>query len=190
MKLKILSFALALFTLASCTQEQVEQKLGLREQTTKKLSEMAAAGKLSTVEYTITKMVKASDDSTWKIGDRKILFSCNAYLEGGIDMARYDASKVIIDETTKSISLTLPKAELISFNMPYNEVKLQYEKVTGLRTTFGADERNHALQLGESSIRKSVEELGILADAEKNARQFFTSMLKQLGYQTVTVKFE
>ncbi len=42
---------------------------------------------LATVEYTISKVVKASDNKTWyKIGDRKILITCEATVKAGIDM--------------------------------------------------------------------------------------------------------
>ena len=34
-----------------------------------------------------------------------------------------------------------------------------------------------------------AENLGILKDAEENARLFFESLLKQVGFETVTVKF-
>ena len=43
---------------------------------------------LATVEYTVTKIVKANDDKTWyKLGDRKILMSCSARIKAGIDLS-------------------------------------------------------------------------------------------------------
>lgn len=43
------------------------------------------AAELGTVEYTITKVVKADDNADWyKFGDRKILFTVKATMKAGI----------------------------------------------------------------------------------------------------------
>lgn len=155
------------------------------------MSQMSDVAELGSVEYTVTKIVKASDDASWyKIGDRKILFNCTAYLKAGIDMSKFDGSKVQIDEEKKSVVLTLPKAELLAFNIPPEKAVLAYENVSIFRSNFTAADRNHLLQLGEKNIREDVPHLGILKDAEKNASDFFKALLGQLGFEMITVKFE
>ena len=58
---------------------------------------------LATVEYMVTKIIRASDDQTWyKIGDRKILMSCEASVKAGIDMSAIKEENISIDG--KSIS--------------------------------------------------------------------------------------
>ena len=59
------------FIFTSCG-ESIEEKMN------KKLGEMSELTELGTVEYTISKIVKANDNSFYTIGDRKILFSCKA----------------------------------------------------------------------------------------------------------------
>ena len=173
----------------SCSK-QVEQ-ISLEKKLSEKMSQMTDVAELGSVEYTVTKIVKASDDKTWyKVGDRKILFNCTAYLKAGIDMSKFDGSKVQIDEEKKSVVLTLPKAELLAFNMPPDKAKLAYESVSTFRSNFTAADRNHLLQLGEKNIREDVPNLGILKDAEKNASDFFKALLGQLGFEMITVKFE
>lgn len=174
----------------SCNKTKELPKISLMDETNEKVETLVSAGELSTAEYTIEKIIKANDCSNWKIGDRKILFSCKAYLEGGVDMADYDASKTKIDETAKTIEMTLPKVKLLSFNMPIEEVKMKYEKVTGLRFKFSAKDRNKVLQQGEADIKNDIENIGIITDAKNNAQLFFTSMLKQMGYKQVIIKFE
>lgn len=152
---------------------------------------MSEVAELGSVEYTVNKVVKASDDPSWyKIGDRKILFNCTAYLKAGIDLSKLDASKIQINEEKKSVVITLPKAELLAFNMPPEKSVLAYENVATFRSKFSAADKNHLLQLGEKSIRDDVPNLGILSDAEKNASSFFKSLLSQLGFEIITVKFE
>ena len=152
---------------------------------------MAEVAELGSVEYTVTKVVKASDEAEWyKFGDRKILFKCTAYLKAGIDLSKLDASKIIINEEKKSIIITLPKAELLALNMPPDKSVLAYENVATFRSNFSAKDKNRLLQLGEQSIRNEVPNLGILNDAEKNSSSFFKSLLSQLGFELVTIKFE
>ena len=175
---------------ASCS-EQTAEEISLEKKLSEKMSQMSDVAELGSVEYTVTKIVKASDDASWyKIGDRKILFNCTAYLKAGIDMSKFDGSKVQIDEEKKSVVLTLPKAELLAFNMPPEKAVLAYENVSTFRSNFTAADRNHLLQLGEKNIREDVPNLGILKDAEKNASDFFKALLGQLGFEMITVKFE
>lgn len=182
--------AVTMLLAVSCTNQDTG-KTSLEKKLNQKMSEMSEVAELGSVEYTIEKVVKASDDAEWyKLGDRKILFKCTAYLKAGIDMSKFDATKVSINEEQKSIVLTLPKAELLSFNMPPEKAVLAYEKVATFRSNFSASDRNKLLQLGEKDIREDVPNLGILADAEKNASSFFKALLGQLGFEMVTIKFE
>ena len=175
---------------ASCSMLGLE-KVSLEQKLSKKMSQITDVAELGTVEYTVTKVVKASDDECWyKIGNRKILFDCTAYLKAGIDMSKFDVTKVQVDEEKKSVVVTLPQAELLAFNMPPEKAKLVYENVSTFRSNFSAADRNHLLQLGEKNIREDVPNFGILKDAEKNASDFFKAMLGQLGFETITVKFE
>lgn len=177
------------FKLASKVKGAPE--LTLKQKMNKKMSEMTEMAELGTVEYTVTKVVKAEDNAKWyTVGDRKILFKCTAYLKAGIDLSKFDASKVQINETDKTVVVTLPKAELLSFNMPPEMADLTYEKVSKTRFNFTAKDRNILLQQGEADIRKDVPNLGILQEAEKNASAFFRTMLGQMGFESVTVKFE
>jgi len=168
-----------------------EPTVTLEQKLSQKMAEMTEVAELGSVEYTVTKVVKASDDPSWyKVGDRKILFNCTAYLKAGIDLNKIDMTKVVVDEEKKSVVLTLPKAELLSLNMPPDKSTLVYENIATFRSKFTTAEKNRLLQLGEKSIRNDVPNLGILADAEKNTSSFFKSLLAQLGFEIITIKFE
>ena len=149
------------------------------------LTEMAELG---TVEYTISKIIKASDEAFYTIGERKILFSCCATMKAGIDLKDFSAENVKID-SDKEVTVTLPAPKVLAFNMPSEQVKLEYEKVGALRFDFTAEERNKLLKQGEEAILADAENLGILADAEKNAKAFFEAMLKQIGFEKVNINF-
>ena len=178
--------AIACLMFSSCDKENVT----LGNDTNAKMEELKATGELSTVEYTIEKVIKAEDCSKWKLGDRKILFACKAYLEGGLDLTQYDASKTVIDEANKSIVMTLPKPTLLSLNIPVDEIEKKKKKSSGLRFKFDSKERTQILQQGENDILEDIKNMGILQDAEANATLYFTSLLKCIGYRNVTIKYE
>ena len=165
-------------------------QVSLADSAREKMSSLCSAGQLSTAEYTVEKVIKASDCAWWKVGDRKILFSCRAYLEGGIDLAKYDPAKTVVDEGSKAITIVLPKPELLSFNMPADEIQLKYTKVTGFRMNYSATERTDVLRQGEADIRADIPNLGILDDAETNATTYFTALFKQLGFKEINIKYE
>jgi hypothetical protein len=143
---------------------------------------------LATVEYTISKVVKANDNKTWfKIGDRKILLTCQATVKAGIDMKAINENDITIKDN--EISLTLPNAKIISFNMPAENIKVVYEASGLFRQDFNAAEKEELLVQGESQIQQQIETLGILKEAEKNATLFFENFLKQAGYEKVTINF-
>lgn len=153
---------------------------------------MTATGELATVEYTVSKIIKAKDCTWWKIGEKRVLFKCRAYLQAGVDMGAYDDSQTRIDSAAMAISVTLPKPKILSCRMPFDEIMLVENEATGFRHQFSAEERQLLLQQGEQAILADVDsgKYAILADAERNARVFFERMLTRLGYKSVTVKFE
>lgn len=186
MKVKALCSIILLMMLGACNN--MEQNSSEPKTQMKDLTELAELG---TVEYTITKNVKANDNQAfYKFGDRKVLFSVKAFMKAGIDLKGFSNDKVKVDETDKSVTVTLPKASILSLNLPPEDAKVVYESVGTFRGKFSAADRTALLQQGEKAIMESVNELGILDEAESNARQFVKAFFKQAGFDNVTVNFE
>lgn len=155
---------------------------------------------LGTVEYTVTKVVKVDQNgdlehlfdgkfnmNKLKIGDRKMLFSTKATIKAGIKLTP-ENYYVSIDEDAESVSLTLPKAEILSFDMKSEDSKLEYEQVSATRFDFNNIERQGFLKEAEAQIRAD-KSINILADAEVNAEQFFRTMLSQMGFEKIEINF-
>lgn len=172
--------ALAALMLVGCTSKE--------EMLKQRVQSMAESAELGTVEYTVKKIVKCNDKQTFSIGDRKILFQSTAYLKAGVDLAGFTADNVKIDG--KSVTVTLPHAKLLSFNMPAEETETVFEHYGFFRSRFDAEDQNYILQLGEKDIREDVPNLGILEDAEQNVKEVFTAMLSQMGFESITINFE
>ncbi len=176
--MRALTLLLLVSLFFSCQREnKVNEVFALRE-----MSELA------TVEYLVTRIIRASDDQTWyKIGDRKILMSCEASVKAGIDMEAIKEENVSIEG--KSISLVLPKAHLISINIRPENIKVEYQETGIFRDEFSSAERDQLMAQGEAQIRKSVDSLGVIQTAETNASIFVSNYLKQLGYDRIHIRF-
>lgn len=172
-----------LFVSLSCNNNQKQLEIRTK-------SELKSLSELGTVEYVVSKIIKADDNATWyKFGDRKILFSCKASLKAGIDLSELVEDSIKINAAQKSISLVFPKAKLLSFSMKPNDVRLVYEKTAITRFPFSNAERDMIMAQGEEDIKNNISELGILTDAENNAQLFLEAFLKQAGYSNIKIRF-
>ncbi len=141
---------------------------------------------LTTVEYTISKVIKADDKATWyKIGDRKIVMSVMAYAKAGIDLSK--VSKENINQKNGTIQIQIPQANLVSLSIPPEEIQQEFTAISGLRTNFNNEEKNNLLIQAEKNIRSSLDSIGILKKAESNAIFFIENFVRKLGYQKINV---
>jgi len=143
----------------------------------------------ATAEYVITKVVKASDDQTWyKIGDRKILITCEARVKAGIDFSTMDTRYVSIME--KSISIQLPPPKIISVNIPPEKIKVAYQDIGTFRSEFSVSEQNALMVQAEKQVLAKSSELGILEEAKANTRAWLTGYLANLGFEQIDIQFD
>ncbi len=154
-----------------------------------KAMSIKALEQLATVEYIVTKVIKANDNKTWfKLGERKILMSCKASIVAGIDLSKVNEEQVKVDG--KTVYITLPHAELIALSIKPEDVKVEYEGVSPFRSSFTIAEKNDLAAQGERSIRRSVDSLGVLQTAELNANLVVTNFLNKLGFEKVVISYD
>jgi hypothetical protein len=164
----------------SCGKKNAEEKPGIL--TLREMSDLA------TVEYTVTKVIKASDNKTWfKVGDRKILMSCEAHIKAGIDMSAINKNSFTI--TDKNIEVLLPAPKIISVSLPAEGIKMEYEETGIFRDKFKSQDRDALARQAEQQIRNSIDSLGILNQAKVNTSMFVTNFLKRLGYQNISITY-
>ncbi|MEO7264095.1 MAG: DUF4230 domain-containing protein, partial [Ferruginibacter sp.] len=143
---------------------------------------------LATVEYTVTKIIKANDNKTWfKIGDRKILMSCEAHIKAGVDMSSITAKDFKIDG--KQIEVQLPEPKVISLSIPAETIKVEYQDISLFRDPFKNAERDKLAVQAEAQIRNSIESLGILQQAKINGSLFVNNLLTRLGYEKIIITY-
>jgi hypothetical protein len=164
-----------------CKKEKTDPKLSVLEM--KEMSDLA------TVEYTITKVIKASDNKTWyKIGDRKILMSCEAFIKAGIDLSAITQQDITIND--KSISIHLPQPKIISLHIQPEKIVVEYEETSGFRTNFSAANRDELVKQAEGEITNSINSLGIIEQSKVNTTAFIRNYLVQLGFENINLNFD
>lgn len=171
---------LLLLFAAACSKKSDEQK-GI-------LFSLREMSDLATVEYTVTKIIKANDNKTWfKIGDRRILMSCEARIKAGIDMSSITEKDVTIEG--KNIKLILPKPKVISLSIPAQLIKVEFQDVSLFRDPFKTTERDQLAAQAETQIRNSIDSLGILQQAKINTSLFVNNLLVWLGYENTGISY-
>jgi len=142
---------LTIFMVPGCSERVPE------DTTQREIEAISQMRELSLVEYRVRKIVKANDEGEWyKIGDRKILLSCTAYLKAGIDLSGFSAENVDINRLDGSVTVTVPHAKLLSLDMPASEIREEYDHVTMLRHSVSAEGRNALLRHGAGRQRGYV----------------------------------
>ena len=160
-----------------------------KDRTNEVLLMVKQTGQLVTAEYTLRKIIKAEDNKTWfKIGNRKILMSCEALVKAGFNLQNLTQKNIqVVDD---SISLLLPPPQFFSLNILPERIKIEYQEVDILRDPFSAAERENLLAQAEVSIRQTVDSLGILQTAGTNGVLYFKSLLQAAGFTKVHVHYQ
>ncbi len=181
---KLVFFLLLCVLYVSCQQKQQQPDLS------QLILSLKETGELVTTEYTLTKVIRASDDQTWyKIGDRKILISCEANLKAGISLQ--DVSKDnFVKENDTTLRITMPHAKLFSLSIPPDKIQVAYQEIGTFRDPFTASEREQLVAQTEPQIKSLVASLGILQNAETNATVFIKHLFQQAGFREVNITYQ
>lgn len=187
MKRKILCLLLVVFC-ASCGNSIKLEEEDLEKLTRGKLTELSELG---TVSYNVTKIVKGSKEGRKAIlGKKSILYSITATLKAGIILKDLPSENVIIDVNKKKVTLIIPHAKLLSMSIAPNDVEKIEENTGWLRKKFNHIEKQEIIVKGEDDIKNDLDKIGIINDAERNAKLFLESLMKNIGYKEVIVEFK
>jgi hypothetical protein len=179
----VLPLIALMFLLYACEEKVPE------ENPINKILKIKELSDLATVEYTVTKIIKATDDSTWyKLGDRKMLMSCDAKIKAGVSLSEITDKDIVVNGT--AVSLQLPAAKILYINIPPESVVEQYAEIDLLRAEFSIAEKNAFLQVAEKDVNNTVKELDILATAEKNTKTIIESWLSIAGFKNIAISFK
>ena len=122
---------------------------------------------LVTEEYYFTEVLtnKKVVSFLFPVGEESYMVSYDGYIPAGIDFSKIGAA---VDEETRTITISLPEAEMKDPVIDYESVQILSEKHT-IFTDFSEEERNKAILEFQEHARKKALEKGILKRADENA---------------------
>jgi hypothetical protein len=172
-------FYILLFLLSACGEDKAIRK--------DRVMEIKDLGELSTIEYTIGKLIQMdqSDSDWYKWGDRKLLINTRATVKAGVDLKKLREDDIKIKGNT--VEITLPAAEYTSFSMDPNYTRTEVESISGFRDGFTQKEKNNFMKQGEEAIKRDLVELNILEEARVNAEDIVRDFYHSLGFEKVIV---
>lgn len=149
-------------------------------------------GILTTQEYYFTDIVTYESTKTWL--NFSLPFTESSYMASydGVVTVGIDFTKITIESNdfTRTITVSLPEAELISTEIDYDSFRLYSEK-TGFANPISVSDVNDSLkELKQRAETKAIEK-GILTKGNESAKvlieNFINSILEGKGY---TITFE
>lgn len=173
-------------------QKIVEKEITISGETIR--AGMANIGKLCTAEYHFTHVERV--DSSREINGFTIpfttatfIYSYDGTITAGIDFAEIRVEK---DEGTKTISVTLPEAQIISSDVDEDSFELYDEKNNLFNPIRVTDVADSFADLKKAEEQEAIED-GLLEKARSNARMLVENFLRgsyDVGKYEIKVEFE
>ena len=177
-----LTLLILMALLCACCSMQGDEAQRRQAVAQQRLARLQEESRLIFVEYTLREICGSKDQTVWRVfGDKEVLYSLTAHVTAGMETSKIqpDALAIASDST---VVLSLPHCQVFDVNIPNNEVRHVYERITGISSDLTAAERNAVLAEGEKQVKLTIKKLGIIPQAEAKAEVFFRSMLSQAGY--------
>lgn len=149
------------------TQDETATKLGFEN-----------IGELATQEADTTN-VKVIDKSQNIYGieipftQSKTVFSYDMVIKAGIDFSEV---KVISDEQTKKVTVTIPKVKVLDNDVQMDSLKV-YDETNGLFTNITLKDTSDGIEQMKKDAEKTAIANGLLDKAETNAETLIKNML-------------
>lgn len=167
----------------SALRERIGAVPGGRTEVTQQLvvERVQAVAQLVSSETQVRDVV--SYQNTWYGSTKRSLVVVTGRILAGINLER--GTETAIDEVTKTISITLPKPEILAIDVADMRT---YDERGGLWNPFTPQDRDAILRLARAQLAKSGYEMKILDHAEVSARQALATLFTADGWKT-TVTF-
>ena len=153
------------------------------------VSKMATIDDIPLSEAEGLKQTSAALLDALKLGKRKAAYSYDTYLRAYIDLSNLTPDDVKVDESTKTITLSLPPVttEYLGRNM---EIREDHYRVTGLRSEIDVDERAALKEQMNTVLKNEVKNKPMFrnklaTEAKAKAEAYFSSMLGKDGYKVI-----
>lgn len=181
----------------SCSNKEQHEKLYYKEvKSVNKLvlasmtvSKMATINDLKFEEADGLKQTAAALLDAIKPGKRVAAYSYSTYLRAYIDLSALSPEDIKVDDTDKTVTLTLPpiSTEYLGRDMEIHE---EHYRVTGLRSKINATERAKIKEHMNTVLKQELESNPMFRDklineAKAKAQGYFSALLGKDGYSVI-----
>jgi hypothetical protein len=154
------------------------------------LTQVTRMGKLELVKYNFRDVVEYEKDRTSSpllnqyLDKARAVLIVNGEAVGCVDLTKIGPADVV--ESDSTVIVYLPEAELCVYKINHEQSKL-YDT----QNTYFQEEGklvNEAYAAAEKKVRQSALDMGILQQAEENARQILQPFLEQVSGKKVIIR--
>ena len=151
--------------------------------TTTIVKQIQSLNELSTVRYTLEKVV-ILEDVKWYGGNRVVLVA-SGVVKAGVDLGKMSEGDVRISGDV--LTIKLPKAEVLDAYLKDRETKV-LDRSTGLFREFDKDLEQEARKQAVGQMLIAAKKNGIVADAEERAALQLQAFFGKLGFKDVRIE--
>jgi hypothetical protein len=151
------------------------------------VAQVRQLNQLATVKYTVQKVVGLTEQKQ-PFGSEAILLIVQANVEAGIDLSNLRSDDVSI-RGDGTIVLRLPPPRLLNVSVDEKETKVWDRRKTWWTpwVPYSLDLEQRARLAGLESVKQAALDMGILAQAERNAEASIRGLLGLAGVKSVVI---
>jgi hypothetical protein len=151
------------------------------------LGQVRQLNQLSTVKYTIQKVIGLKEQKE-PIGSESILLIIQAHIEAGIDLAGMTTGDITV-RSDGTVEVRLPRAKILNVSIEEKETKVWDRRITWWTpwVPYSLDLEQRARLAGLEAVKQAALEMGILAQAERNAELSIRGLLTLAGVKQVLI---
>jgi hypothetical protein len=140
---------------------------------------------LTVVKYTLQQVIEM-EQSRPLFGNEKVLLLVQGKVLGGVDLSRVTPQDVRVDSDKKSVTVSLPPPRILEAFLDEKETRV-WNSITWWTPWIAPnpDLQKDARLLALDKVKAAAREMGILADAQRNAETSIRGLLMALGFETV-----
>lgn len=147
------------------------------------IAKLEKSSELITAKLKFTGMSEFKDAGIPFISKSDFIMVYDANAQAGIDVKEIDIDK---NEATKEITISLPKAKVLSVSVDHNSIKY-FDESFALFNLNEKEDANKANALAEEEAKKELAEMGILSMADEQAVTLVTGLMSDLDVKDYTV---
>jgi hypothetical protein len=146
---------------------------------------------LTSAEFQVERVIDLTEQQTRFFGLVKaqdaLLLVASGSVSAGVDLSALREEDVRIDEARKSVQIRLPPAKILSSRLD-NERTYVHTRRTDVLAERKESLETRARQEAERAIVEAARQGGILQRAQSNAQRTVESLVRSLGYGSVSVE--